>query len=63
MKAMIDYASDMGVHTVCIGMPHRGVCCLHLVSRLLGISCHASNDLCLAVPWCMIYDVCASQYL
>ena len=24
MKSMIDRASDLGVETVCIGMPHRG---------------------------------------
>jgi hypothetical protein len=24
MKAMIDHASDLGVESVCIGMPHRG---------------------------------------
>jgi len=24
MKALIDHAADLGVETVCVGMPHRG---------------------------------------
>lgn len=26
MKALIDHAADLGVETVCMGMPHRGGC-------------------------------------
>ena len=41
MKATIDTSSDLGVESICMGMPHRGECaaCLNLlpgiVSRLL----------------------------
>ena len=41
MKATIDTSSDLGVESICMGMPHRGECvaCLALlpgiVSRLL----------------------------
>lgn len=27
MKALIDHAAELGVETVCIGMPHRGETC------------------------------------
>lgn len=26
MKALIDHAADLGVESVCLGMPHRGGC-------------------------------------